>query len=181
MDNVFLTGFMASGKTAVGRMLARRLGWRFLDLDSEIEHAAALPVPQIFARFGEAEFRRRESQALERASAGVGSVIATGGGAVVDPENRRRMRARGVIVRLAASPDDILVRVGDGSSRPLLAGARSAEERRERIVRLLEERGAAYADADTTVETSGRPVSDIVETIARWIGTAEAAPRGERA
>src|SRR5262249_52924556 len=97
-DLVFLTGFMGTGKTAVGRELARRTGLRFGDLDHEIEHDAGMSVADIFARHGEAEFRARESAALDRLSALANAVVATGGGAVVDVENRRRMRAAGKVV-----------------------------------------------------------------------------------
>lgn len=175
MDHLFLTGFMASGKSAVGRQLAKRLQRRFVDLDAEIERAAGLSVAEIFARFGEPEFRARERRALEQASGGAPAVIATGGGIVVDAENRRRMRAHGTIVCLAATVEEILRRVGEGGTRPLLARATDAAERRARVERLLADRAAAYADADHTVDTSGRAIAEVVDEIVARIGARHAA------
>ena len=165
-DLVFLTGFMGTGKTAVGRELARRLGLRFVDLDHEIEREAGMRVTDIFARHGEADFRSRERAVIERMRADSGAVVATGGGAVVDVENRRRMRAAGSIVCLRADVATILERVGGGAGRPLLAGT---EDKAERVRALLEARAAAYADADHHVETSGRSIIAIVDEIASWL------------
>jgi shikimate kinase len=165
---VFLTGFMGTGKTAVGTELARRLGLRFLDLDHEIERAAGMSVAQVFARFGEAEFRARERALVEQVSGLADTVVATGGGVVLDAENRRRLRASGKVVCLRADVATILARVGGGGGdRPLLAGS---EDRTGRVQALLEARRAAYADADHCVETSGRSVDVIVDEIAAWLG-----------
>ncbi len=167
MDNLFLTGFMGTGKTAVGRLLARRLQRPFVDLDHEIERSCGASVAEIFARFGEGEFRDRECRALEGAAALDRAVVATGGGVVMDARNRRTMRASGKIVCLSADPPSILSRLGDAADRPLLAGAAG---RSERIHRLLGERAAAYADADHAVDTSARSVEDVVEEILCWMG-----------
>jgi len=166
-DLVFLTGFMGTGKTAVGRELARRLGIRFLDIDQEIEQAARMTVAQIFARHGEADFRAREREMIERMSALSGAVVATGGGAVVDEANRRRMRAAGKVVCLRADVATILERVGGGDERPLLAGT---DDKAGRVRSLLDARAAAYADADHVVDTSRRTVAAIVDEIAGWLG-----------
>src|SRR5689334_23190909 len=141
MNNVFLTGFMATGKTAVGRALARRLGRRFVDLDEAVERASGIAVAEIFARFGEVGFRERERETLVSLCADDDAVVATGGGSVLDPRNRRAMRASGTIVCLTAPPQAILVRAGSGADRPLLAGAGN---RAERITKLLAERADAY-------------------------------------
>jgi shikimate kinase len=178
MDNLFLTGFMGTGKTAVGRALAERLGRSFLDLDAEIERAAGRSVPEIFARFGEEGFRTREREALERLSGLDRAVVATGGGAVLDARNRKTMRARGRIICLTADVDTILRRVGRAADRPLLA---DAPDPAERIDALLAERAAAYAETDWTVETSQLGVADVVESIVRRlaiVGNASSAPRG---
>ena len=180
MRNVFLTGFMGTGKTAVGRALARRLGLRFVDLDEEVERTSGLPVAEIFARFGEREFRGRERHALERLCAQGDAVIATGGGAVVDPDNRAAMRACGSVVCLTADPAAILTRIGSGRDRPLLA---AAEDRPRRVRQLLEERAEAYADADLTVETSRTSAEEVSAVIAEWLleaGTVEASAKTAR-
>jgi shikimate kinase len=168
MDNLFLTGFMGTGKTAVGRALADRLGRPFLDLDAEIERTAGLSVAEIFARFGEAGFRTRERQAIERLSGLDRAVVATGGGAVLDARNRKTMRARGRIICLTADGDTILRRVGPAADRPLLAGA---PDPAERIDAMLAERATAYAEADWTVETSQLGVADVVESIVSRLAT----------
>jgi shikimate kinase len=166
MRNVFLTGFMGTGKTAVGRALARRLERRFVDLDEEIERTAGVEVAEIFARFGEREFRSRERDTLERLCALDGAVIATGGGVVVDPDNRAAMRACGTIVCLTADPAAILARVGSGRDRPLLA---DAQDPSKRVGELLEARAEAYADADLTIETSRTSAEEVSAAIAEWL------------
>jgi len=166
MGNVFLTGFMGTGKTAVGRTLARRLARRFVDLDQEIERSCDLAVAEIFARFGERDFRARERRALERCASLDGAVVATGGGTVVDAENRATMHACGAIVCLTAEVQAILSRVGDARNRPLLA---TAQDPARRVRDLLEERAEAYADADFTIDTSGHSVEQVVDAIAGWL------------
>jgi len=160
--SVFLTGFMGTGKTAVGTALARRLGRRFVDLDEEIERSAGLTIAAIFARFGEPEFRRRERQALALVAGLDGVIVATGGGTVVDRGNRTAMREAGRIVCLTADVGTILARVGGGKDRPLLA---AASDRAARVRELLAERAEAYEDADLTIDTSGKTVEGVSEEI----------------
>lgn len=174
-DNLFLTGFMATGKTAVGGLLARRLGRTFVDLDALVESAAGMSVAEIFARLGEPAFRSREREALEAVCRRSAQVVATGGGIVVDPQNRRSMRAAGVVVRLTAEPAAILARIGDAASRPLLA---AAPDPLRRIHELLAERERAYAEADWTVDTTGEPPATVAGAIARWL--AAGSPRGPK-
>ena len=121
MPQVILTGFMATGKTEVGRRLARRLGRPFVDVDGLVEAATGKSVADIFASEGEARFRELERVAVDDACRVSEAVIATGGGTLLDAENRRRLAAAGPIVCLAAPPEEILRRVGDPASRPLLA------------------------------------------------------------
>ena len=166
MESIFLTGFMATGKSAVGREIAARLSMPFVDTDAEVETAAGMTIAEIFRRGGEAEFRDRERQALARACEVRGAVVATGGGAIVDLRNRERMRAAGKIVCLAASPEAILARLGEGDERPLLAGEL---DRVKRIRELLAEREGAYSAADWTVDTSGLTPSETAEAIVRWL------------
>mgnify|MGYP001054288363 CR=1 FL=1 len=156
-----LTGFMATGKSAVGRRLASRLGYDFIDVDDLIEAKAGMAIPEIFTSRGEAAFRELETRMVEVAAGRVGCVIATGGGAIVDPRNFEALRRSGVIVTLTADPDTILSRIGAGADRPLLEGG----EKRERIRNLLAARAAAYARAHLTVDTSKRTVDEVVDAL----------------
>jgi shikimate kinase len=166
---VILTGFMATGKTEVGRRLARLLGRPFVDTDGLVEAAAGRSVAEIFAAEGEAGFRTREREAVEKACAVPDAVIATGGGTLLDAENRRRLAAAGAIVCLSADAEEILRRVGDPSTRPLLVRRNGhgddAAGRIERIRTLLAERAPAYALATHTIETSGLEVDDVVARV----------------
>ena len=161
--NIILTGFMGSGKTAVGKRLAKRLEWRFVDVDQLIEAHAKMPVVRIFAERGEAVFRRLERRCISRVVHGDQQVIATGGGAFVDPQNRARLRASGVVVCLTARPRVILERVGKRlAARPLL---RNGGSPLSRIQRLLAQRSRAYAKADLTIDTSLRSTDEVVEQL----------------
>jgi len=132
-----------SGKSSVARRVARASGRRPVDVDAEIEREAGRPIPEIFATDGEAGFRDLETQVLRAVlESDEPAVIATGGGAVLRAENRAAMRSHGVVVWLRATPETLLARVGDGSSRPLLAGDPLGN-----LARLAAERGDAYADA----------------------------------
>lgn len=165
MAHIVLTGFMATGKTEVGRRLARLLGWPFVDTDGLVEVAAGRPVKEIFATEGEARFRALERAAVEQACGVPEAVIATGGGALLDPENRRRLAAAGPIVCLAASPEVILARAGNGTARPLLAGTTGPDERLARIRQLLSERAPTYAVATHTIDTAGLTVDQVAERV----------------
>ncbi len=161
MQSVVLTGFMGTGKTAVGREVAQRLGWRFVDTDDLVVEAAGMDVPAIFARFGEAHFRALERQAIDRACARPGAVIATGGGAMLDPANRTTLSAAGPVICLDADVDAIVDRVGIDAHRPLLAGANV----RERVRALRAERAPAYAAAEHHLDTSGRSVAEVADAV----------------
>jgi shikimate kinase len=165
VPQVILTGFMATGKTEVGRRLARRLGRPFVDVDGLIEAAAGKSVAAIFADEGEARFRELERVAVDEACRVPEAVVATGGGTLLDPENRRRLAAAGPIVCLAATPDDILRRVRDPSSRPLLANGDASGDRLARITKLLAERAPIYALATHAVDTSGLGIDEVVERV----------------
>ncbi len=160
-SNIVLTGFMATGKTVVGRRLAERLGYAFVDLDSLIEEEAGKTIPQIFAEKGEPAFRELEARVVGRAALRTQSVIATGGGAVVDPRNMEALKRRGFVIALRADPETILRRVGGGKDRPMLAG----DEPDRRIRDLLSLREEAYARAHISVDTSKRSVEEVVECI----------------
>ncbi len=122
-DRLLLIGMMGAGKTTVGRMLADRLGWRYLDSDAEVEGATGRTVPELFAAHGESAFRAAEAEALRSAVSGAGrAVVSVAGGAVLDPGNRRIIGASGTVVWLRAEPRTLAARVGDGTGRPLLEG-----------------------------------------------------------
>jgi len=160
--NIVLTGFMGTGKTVVGRRLARRLGWRFVDVDRLIEQRTRRSIAEIFAEHGEAVFRRLEQRMIGRLACGRAQVIATGGGAFVDPDNRERLQATGPVICLTASPRVIFQRVGPSvSKRPLLA----ADPTVSRIERLMQQRASAYAKADFTLDTSRLSVDEVVARV----------------
>jgi len=161
-DNIVLTGFMATGKTTVGREVARRLGRTFVDMDSEIAARAGKSIPHIFAQDGEAAFRRLEAALCEELSEKEGLVVATGGGALVDAANRARMMAGGTIICLTASVDEIVRRAcADGPERPLLA----VDDPRAEARRLLAQRRAAYAAIPWQIDTSGLSMDEVVSRV----------------
>lgn len=155
---MFLIGFMASGKTTVGRIVARRLGWRFADVDQVIAAAAGRPVPQIFADEGESGFRRREAEALRSVAGSRGMIIATGGGAACADANLALMLASGRVVALAVTAADALARAGTGRGRPVLgaATAQSAGDPVEGVAALLAAREPFYARAHHRIDTAGK-------------------------
>ncbi len=145
---VVLVGLMGAGKTCVGRGLARRYGLPFFDADAEIETAAGCSIPDLFARYGEAAFRSGERRVIARLLDGSAHVLATGGGAFLDPETRARVLRRTISVWLRAGLDVLVGRVGRGSTRPLLRG----QDPREVLERLIAERYPVYAEADIAIE-----------------------------
>jgi shikimate kinase len=165
VPQVILTGFMATGKTEVGRRLARALGRPFVDTDGLVEAEAGRSVPDIFATDGEPRFRELERKAVERACTMADAVVATGGGTLLDPENRRRLAAAGPIVCLAAAPEVILRRVGDPAARPLLVNGNGRPGGLARVQALLAERAGVYAMAAHTVDTTDLTVDEVVERV----------------
>jgi shikimate kinase len=166
--NVVLVGFMGSGKSTIGRGLARRLGWRFVDTDDVVRRAAGgRNIPDLFRDEGEATFRDRESDAICEVAENKNQVIATGGGAVLRPENTDRLRAAGTVVWLTARPDVVVARTARrANDRPLLAGA--GDDLLTHILKMLGERGPCYqAAAHLVVDTSDRPPHAIVEEVHR--------------
>jgi 3-dehydroquinate synthase len=153
---------MGSGKSTVGRRLAERLGMAFVDTDALVERATRLSVAEIFHRYGEPRFRAIERRAIGRVAVGRGQVIATGGGAVLDPRNRARLRGAGLTIWLKASPDVAAARVGPANERPLLAGDLHPKET---LARLMVEREPYYREALIHVDTSNRNAEDIASAI----------------
>lgn len=161
--NVTLIGFMGTGKTSVGKRLARRLGWQFVDVDQMIESSADKPIKSIFAEHGEPVFRRFEQRMIRHFSRKDHQVIATGGGAFIDPQNRSRLRASGPVICLTAKPKSILARVGKRlDARPLLAGG---VDPLSRIRALMQQRASAYAQADLTIDTTDLSLEEVVKQV----------------
>lgn len=167
--NIILVGPMGSGKSAVGRLLAQRLGLTLVDSDAEIEARTGVDISYIFEREGEAGFRVREAEVIDEITQREGLLVATGGGAVLDPQTRERLRDRGCVVYLRTSVDQQLARTRRNSLRPLLMNP----DPRGTLERLMHERAALYEEvADVTVDTDGRKVSTVVGEILRQIESA---------
>jgi len=176
---LILTGFMATGKSAVGRAVAARLGWRLADSDAELVARAGKPIPAIFAEQGEAQFRALEREVIAALANDPArcpqcgeprpAVISTGGGALVDERNYLALKRVGVIICLNARPEVIAARVRRSPhKRPkLLEGGKPLETR---ISELMEERRAAYARADFTVDTSDLSVAQSAERVLEVFG-----------
>lgn len=165
--NVFLVGPMGSGKSAVGRQLAQRLGLEFVDCDEEIEARTGVDIAYIFEKEGEPGFREREAEVLDELTSRRGILVATGGGAVLDPRSRARLRERGRVVYLRTSVDQQLARTRRNDDRPLL----NNPDPRGTLVRLYEQRAPLYDEiAEVVVDTDGRKVRTVVDAICRRLG-----------
>ncbi len=161
-SNIILVGPMGSGKTAVGRSLSRHLSAPFYDSDTEIVRRTGVDIPYIFEREGEPGFREREREAIEALVVLEGIVLATGGGAILLPENRRLITERGFVVYLETSVEQQTERVKHGRSRPLLTNVDPAVRLRE----LMAVRDPLYRSiADLTVRTDGRRVKAVADDI----------------
>lgn len=162
LTNIILTGFMGTGKTQVGRLLARVLNLRFVDTDALIEKQTGTTIPNLFTTQGEAGFRAIEKQVIHRLQNTTGQVIATGGGAVIDPDNLRLFKSLGRVVHLQATPEIILKRTGgNAAARPMLSGPDALD----RIKSLLEARAGHYAQADFAVDTTQKDIYGVTRTI----------------
>jgi shikimate kinase len=161
--NLYLVGFAGTGKTTVGRMVARQCGRRFLDSDHEIERAAGRPVSEIFAAEGEPAFRALERQFIESGHPASGCVVACGGGLIIPDGMLELVQSRGVVVCLHAPVETILERTGRATHRPLFP----AEDREQRVRDLYTRREPVYRRAGTVVLTTARPLKDIVAHVVR--------------
>src|SRR5450631_557677 len=160
--NIFLIGPMGSGKTAVGRHLARMFRFTFLDSDADIEAKTGVDISFIFEKEGEAGFRSREKESIERLTRLESIVLATGGGAVIEADNRRVLAERGIVVYLETSIDQQLERTRHARHRPLLNDTDPEEKLKELMLR----RAALYAEiANVTVSTDGRRAQMVAEEI----------------
>lgn len=166
-DNVILTGFMGTGKTSLGKLLATRLGRPFVDIDKKIEDDAHLSIPKIFERFGEEHFRALEKVAVKELCERRGLVIATGGGTVKDEENLRLLKSSGLLICLTTDPEEIFRRTARRGERPVLDGG--GNERLDTIKRLLDERKKFYDRADYHVDTTDWSPLQIIDDICRYL------------
>jgi len=161
-QNLFLIGPMGAGKSAVGRQLARMLHLSFMDSDDEIESRTGVDIPFIFEKEGEEGFRKREIRVIDDLSKMEGVVLATGGGAVIDPQNRSHLGARGFIVYLHTTVEQQLARTQKGRERPLLENG----DRAQILEDLMVARDPLYREiADLIIETDGRKVKAVANEI----------------
>ncbi|MBQ6005021.1 MAG: shikimate kinase [Selenomonadaceae bacterium] len=166
-DNVILTGFMGTGKTSLGKLLATRLGRPFVDIDKKIEDEANLSIPKIFEEFGEEHFRALEKSAVKELSERRGLVIATGGGTIKDEENLQLLKNSGVMICLTTEPEEIFARTSRRGERPVLDGG--GNERLETIKKLLAERKKFYDRADYQVDTTEWSPLQIIDDICKYL------------
>jgi len=152
-NNIFLVGLMGAGKSTIGRHLAKSLGLEFVDSDHEIERRTGANIPLIFDIEGEAGFRQREKKIIDELTQRNGIVLATGGGVVLDPDNRACLRERGQVIYLYARVEQLLARTAKDRNRPLL----QTPDPRARLEELLQVRDGLYREvADVVVDTGGR-------------------------
>jgi shikimate kinase len=163
MRNITLVGFMGTGKTTVGRILARKLGYRFIDVDEEIEREQGVPITHIFSEMGEPYFRQLERVLIKTLSLREGLVISAGGGAVIDERNIEAMKQGGALVCLSATPDDIMKRVGKSGNRPLL----QVPDPMAKIMELMSKREPFYRKADVTVDTTMKTPEEVAAEVIR--------------
>lgn len=160
--NIYLVGLMGAGKTTVGRQLAKRLHRRFLDSDHEIEARTGVRIPVIFEIEGEVGFRKRETQVLAELATATGLVLATGGGAILAPENRRCLRESGLVIYLSATPEVLYERTRHDRNRPLL----HVDDPQARLRALYVERDPLYrAAAHLVVEGNEAGAGNLAQRI----------------
>ncbi|GAB6041183.1 shikimate kinase AroK [Endothiovibrio diazotrophicus] len=161
-QNLILVGPMGAGKSTIGRQLGEELGMEFVDSDKEIERRTGVDIPLIFELEGEAGFRKRESAMIHELAGTAGTVLATGGGAVLDPENRTVLAARGTVIYLHASIDQLVKRTARDRNRPLLQGG----DPRRKLEEIMAVREPLYREvADIAIDTSGRSVRAVVKEL----------------
>jgi len=170
-ERLLLVGMMGAGKTTTARLAAERLGWRWVDTDTEVSRVVGATVADVFARHGEAHFRQEETRALAAVVEGDEPlVVSVGGGAVLDGCNRDTLRAAGTVVWLRARPETLIDRVDDDGDRPLLVGA-TPQERAQTLRRIDAERRTLYAEvADDIVDVDQLDSGQVVERLLERLG-----------
>jgi len=158
---IFLIGFMGTGKSAVGKLLAKKAGFVFVDLDKLIEKEAGLKIPYIFEKYGEAYFRNLEKKAILSLKTMHKAVVATGGGAVLDPLNMTAMKGSGLVIALDANLETLWKRLKTSTKRPLL----KVSDPKRRMEDLYYKRRPFYSQAHYIIDTSGKTVNDVAQEI----------------
>jgi shikimate kinase len=168
-NNIYLMGFMGCGKTKVGNLLAKKLGWSFLDSDDCIVRDAGLSIPEIFEQKGESYFRKLEKKCIKTISRLNGHVIALGGGAILDPENWEHISRSGMTVTLSYPPEILAARLEKKSDRPLLNETKG-NARLIKIIDLLEKRESYYRRADLIIHLNKEvPADRVAETLIGYV------------
>lgn len=166
VKNIFLIGPMGAGKSTIGRQVASLLRMRFTDSDLEIQKRTGVDIPTIFDFEGEEGFRKREKAAIEDLTSGEGQVLATGGGAILDSDNRRLLSSRGVVIYLTCTPQQQFERTSRDKNRPLL----QTENPLARLEALMQERDPLYQSiADFIVSTENRSAQTVAKEIVRHL------------
>lgn len=161
--NLYLVGFMGVGKSAIGRRVARELGYRFIDSDHVIEKQAGKGIPAIFAEYGEGHFRDLERAFIENGHPDSGCVVSCGGGLVIQEGMKELLREKGVVICLFASVESIIERTARNKKRPLL----NVPDPAAKIRALLKEREPIYMAAGSCITTDGRSIPDVVRHMVR--------------
>lgn len=161
--NLYLVGFMGVGKSAIGRRVAKELGFKFIDSDHEIEALKGRTIPEIFETEGEARFRQYEREFIETGHPEAGCVVSCGGGLVVQSGMKELLKRKGVVVCLFASVESILERTSRNSNRPLL----NVQDPEARVRQLLAEREPIYMDSGACITTDGRTIPEVVRHLMR--------------
>lgn len=165
MKNVVLIGFMGTGKSSIGRLLANRLRRPYIDTDKKIEKECNISIPEIFQKHGEAFFRTKEAAIIAKVSRYTNTIISTGGGVVLSPENINRLKSNSILVALTASPQTILERTARRNNRPLI----NHPDREQLITKMLNERAPLYGVSDFTVDTTIYTPHQIVDIIVTFL------------
>jgi len=163
--NIVITGFMGTGKTTVGRRVAELLKLPFFDVDDSIKRQTGHTIADLFRLKGESAFRALESATVQELSMQDKAVIATGGGSLMNPQNREFLEKRGILVCLTARSGTLLERLKDDLTRPLLAG----ETMPERVDRLMQERQAVYAMCPIQIATDGKTINQVAEEVVQQV------------
>ncbi|NDI33527.1 shikimate kinase [Chengkuizengella sediminis] len=158
--NIVLVGFMGTGKSTVGKQLSLKLGWEFVDTDQMIEQREKMSIPEIFSKKGENYFREVETIIIQKVMSNEKQVVATGGGSVLNLQNRSCMLSHGTVIHLDAEVEEIIKRVKSEKHRPLLQG-----NLKERVYEMMEKRKYAYEFADFVIDTNVIEVDSIVKQI----------------
>lgn len=167
--NAYLMGFMGCGKSKVGRLLAEKLDWPFLDTDNCIVKDAGMSIPEIFEQMGEPHFRQLEKKCIKKITRLNGHVISLGGGATIDPENWKRISQSGMTISLSYPPKILAARLEKKSDRPLL-NKTNGDERLIKIIELLEKRESYYRRADLILHLNKEVSADrVAETLFGYV------------